>query len=98
MLGEEDADRRLRHKHLQVFTEWLSLSLLEQKGDLDEYLEGLGAGRLGGPFGWREALPHVSVIPPAAREVERMLYLTDWETLLELLAAEHGVGALNPEP
>jgi len=37
---------------------------------------------LGGP---RFALAYRNLAPPTAREVERQLYITDLETLLELL-------------
>ena len=50
----------------------------EQKADLDDYVRVTGG---------RQQLFQLyrEVIPPTAREVERQLYLTDLETLLELL-------------
>jgi hypothetical protein len=81
-LPPEDADRTLRSSHQQVFQQWISQGLEEQKADLDEYL-----GTAGGP---RYALPYRNLVPSSAREVERQLYLTDLETLLELLRFEHG--------
>ena len=86
-LAEEDADRTLRNSHQQVFQQWICSRLEEQKSDLSEHLS-----TAGGP---RYALPYRNLVPASAREVERQLYLTDLETLLELLRFEHD--ASNPE-
>jgi hypothetical protein len=82
MLGPEMTDRTLCNSHHQVFSEWLGFSLSDQKTDLDEYLNLAGTPR--------EALHYRYLVPPTAREVEVQLYLTDLETLLELLKFEHG--------
>jgi hypothetical protein len=73
----EEVDRTIRVSHQQVFQQWLGFRLAEQKADLDEYLN-----EAGGP---RHALAYRHLPPNAARDVERQLYLTDLETLLELL-------------
>jgi hypothetical protein len=80
MLGEDDADRALRHSHHQVFTQWLVFSLADQKADLDEYLDVTTV----------TALRYRELPPVTAREVEKQLYLTDLETLLELMRCERG--------
>jgi len=74
----EPPDRALGHCHYQIFSEWIAKSLEEQKADLEEYIASRGPGVEGIPR-YRE------LIPAAARDVERQLYLTDLETLLELL-------------
>jgi len=77
LLGAEEADRALCHSHHQVFSQWIASSLEEQKADLDEYLRGAG--------GEPDLFRRFRHLPPATvREVERQLYLTDLETLLEL--------------
>lgn len=88
LLGPEDTDRSLCNSHHQVFSEWLGFSLAEQKSDLDDYL--MGGGKV------RQAPHYRNLVPPTAREVERQLYLTDLETLLELLRYEHGGAFLTP--
>jgi len=85
ILGVEDADRTLRHSHHQVFSQWLGFGLREQKEDLDEYL------RVAGGPGY--ALPYRHLAPATARDVERQLYLTDLETLLELLKFERAAAS-----
>lgn len=82
VLGPEETDRALCNSHHQVFSEWLRFSLPEQKADLDDYLSAAG--------GSRHAFDYRHLVPPTARDVERELYLTDLETLLELLKYEHG--------
>lgn len=81
-LGEEEADRTLRRSHHQVFSQWLSFSLPEQKLDLDEFLDD--------PKSWRGAADYRSLPPAGAREVELQLFFTDLETLLDLLGTERG--------
>ena len=82
ILGPEATDRQLCNSHHQVFSEWLRFSLSEQKADLDDYLSTGGRSRA--------AFHYRNLVPPTARDVERQLYLTDLETLLELLKYEHG--------
>jgi hypothetical protein len=82
LLGMEDADRVLCHAHHRVFTEWLCFSLAEQKADLDEFLASSP----------REvSMEECRALSPAgARDVERQLYLTDLETVLELIRLAPG--------
>lgn len=82
VLGRDLADRTLRHSHHQIFAEWLNFSLSEQKSDLDDYLT---ASQLS-----PDALPYRELAPSTAHQVERQLYLTDLETLLELIRFDHG--------
>jgi hypothetical protein len=89
LMSAEEADRTLCHSHHQVFAQWLRFSLLEQKTDLDEYLS--AGGRPAHASQFRD------LVPPTARDVECQLYLTDLETLLELLKAEHGGAFSIPE-
>lgn len=88
-MNEADADRTIRHTHHQVFQRWLFLTLSDQKADLDQYLSESHAPRF--------ALPYRNLIPATALDVERQLYLTDLETLLELLRFEHGGAFAIPE-
>jgi len=80
LLGPEDGDRAIGRSHQQLFAEWLAYSLADQKSDLDEYLR-----TVGGPRNFRH---YHDLIPATAREVERQLYLTDLETLMDLLRYE----------
>jgi len=88
-IGAADADRTLRHSHHQVFAHWLTLTLEEQKDDLDAFFRGGQGPR--DPSRYRE------LAPPGVRDVERQLYITDLETLLELLKYERGGASPAPE-
>jgi hypothetical protein len=89
IVGREVTDRTLRHSHHQVFAEWLNFTLSEQKSDLDDYLTSSQS-----PL---ETLSFRHLAPATAHQVERQLYVTDLETLLELLRYEHGGAFSIPE-
>lgn len=80
--GSDEADRTLCHSHQQIFSQWISSSLSDQKRDLDQYVMEIG-GRI------QSLWSHRDVVPPMARDVERQLYLADFETLLDLLQFDH---------
>ena len=88
-VGRELTDRTLRHSHHQVFGEWLAFGLAEQKADLDDYLTSSQVAL--------EALPYRDLAPATAHQVERQLYLTDLEMILELLRYEHRGAFSIPE-
>ena len=92
-VGEEAADGALRNSHWQCFSEWLSFSLEEQKADLDLYLSGIDSDKRTILETWTRSKPYRNLIPAKAMEVERRLYNSDLETLLELLTVVHGVSS-----
>lgn len=81
------ANLALNHAHKRVFTQWLGLRLEEQYKDLAEYLAGEEAAeQLTSPnFGLRR------LIPPSAVDAERMLFLSELETIMQLMKFEDGV-------
>ena len=95
--GDEEADRALRESHLQSFNEWLCFPLERQKADLDEYLSSLDTEPRRVIETWIRLSPYRHLPPSATREVERRLYLTDLETILDLLRHEHGVACPDPD-
>jgi len=86
--GPDEADRTLCHSHQQIFSQWIASSLSDQKRDLDRYVMETG-GRIQSLWERRD------VVPPMARDVERQLYLADFETLLGLLEFDHGAASAN---
>jgi hypothetical protein len=82
-------DRTLRQSHRRIFSEWLAFNLEEQKSDLEDFLNERG--------GVRGMPDYRNLVPPEALDVERRLYLTDLETVLELLNREPGGGSRIPE-
>ncbi len=89
ILGPDETDRALLNSHHQVFSEWLRFSLAEQKSDLEDYL--MASRRA------IESLRYRELVPATAREVERQLYITDLEVVLELVRYERGGAFLIPE-
>ena len=90
LAGSEEADRTLCHSHQQIFSQWIASSLSDQKSDLDQYVMETGGGI-------QSLWNHRNVVPPKARDVERQLYLADFETLLDLLQFDHDAASSIPE-
>jgi len=88
-VGSGECDRALGHCHHQVFNHWIGFTLAEQKADLEAYLN---SSRRTVDLEFCRGL-----VPASAHEVERLLYLTDLETLLELLRLERGGAFGRPE-
>ncbi len=94
-VGDETAHEALRQSHFECFSEWLAFSLEAQQSDLDQYLSGIDGDRKTILDNWIRTKPYRNLIPASALDMERKLYLSDLETLLELLTAAHGVASLD---
>jgi len=97
MFGDEQTAETLRRSHARVFQEWLCLNLEQQKADLQEYLSELPGNPAAVLGTWLREAPYRNLVPTAAQNVERELYLADLETLLTLLKHEYGAASLDPE-
>ena len=97
LFGQADADRALRSAHRRVFYDWINYSLEQQKADLELYLSSLSENRNTILETWIRLAPYRSLIPGSRRGVEKRVYLTDFETLLELLKNEFGVSLPDPD-
>jgi len=95
--GDGEAGRVLEESHLNGFSQWLCLTLEQQKADLDLYLSSLPGSRRAILDTWIRLQPYRALVPAAARQVERELYMTDLETILELLKNEYGVASPDPD-
>lgn len=71
------ADKTLRRSHLDMFADWLSFSLEQQKTDLELYLGGLPEDRRIILDNWRLIPPFANLIPASAKLPERDLFLSD---------------------
>src|SRR6476620_11363614 len=83
-VGEEAADTALRQSHWLCFSEWLAFGLEEQKADLDLYLSGIDSDKKTILETWIRTKPYRNLIPVRASEIERRLYNSDIEALLEV--------------
>jgi len=92
LFGDSEAAEALKASHEKAFAEWLSFSLEQQKADLDLYLSSFQSDRRTIIDTWIRLAPYRNLIPASALEPERRLYMSDFETLLEILRAEYEIG------
>jgi hypothetical protein len=95
--GDEEAARVLEESHMNAFSQWLCLTLEQQKADLDLYLSSLEGHRRTILDTWIRLQPYRNLLPSSVRGVERELYMTDLETILALLKNEYGVATPDPD-
>ena len=93
----EEAGRAIKKSHKQVFAEWLSFNLEEQKADLDLYLSSLFEDRRKVLRTWQKLETYRNLMPSSATPQEKRLYLSDLRALLELLMNACGVAGPDPE-
>ncbi|MFN7996453.1 MAG: hypothetical protein U0Q18_22770 [Bryobacteraceae bacterium] len=97
MFGSEHSEEILRESHGRVFHDWLCLSLEQQSADVHEYLAELQGNPANILKTWQQLRPYRNLVPKSARDVERDLYLSDLETLLEVMRAGLGAASSDPE-
>jgi hypothetical protein len=96
MAGAQLAAQTLESSHLDVFREWISLSLEEQHGDLAVYLTEQEAGISVIVASWTKLAPYRNLVPAGAIAEERDLFFSDVAALLAVLRNEYGVE--HPDP
>jgi hypothetical protein len=96
-VGEAEADRLLRHSHLEVFQEWLCFGLERQKQELEEYFSEQGGDRREILANWLSLEPYGNWVPAESRDVERKLFYADLEMVLELIRTDYGVASRDPD-
>jgi hypothetical protein len=84
----EEADRVLRACHQEVFSDWLNFSLMQQRNDLEAYLNSIDDDRKTVLATWLDLSPYRNLIPADSTAAERRLYLSDLELILDLLRNE----------
>lgn len=97
VFGSDHANRALKKSHKQVFAEWLSLKIEYQLADLNLYLMDLPEEKKTVLQAWTKLKPYRNVLPSNAKPVERRLYLSEMEAMLELLRGAGGVDAPDPD-
>ena len=94
VFGEDEANRALKRSHSQVFREWLTFNLEQQKTDLELYLSGLDEDKRTVLATWQELAYYRALMPASLRTVEKQLYIADLKAVLELM----GNAAGGPDP
>ncbi len=93
IFGAEEADRALRESHETCFQEWLKMSLEYQRTDLALFFSGLLVERHTLIETWLRLAHYQNLMPVAAGEPERALFLGDIEALLRGLRNGQADGA-----
>ena len=96
-VGAAEVDSLIRRSHLEAFQQWLCFSLERQKEELEEYFAGLEGDRREILSNWLVLNPYASWVPAESRDVERKLFYTDLEMVLELIRSESGVASRDPD-
>jgi hypothetical protein len=97
LFGQEQAEQTLRQSHSQIFSDWLCFNLEQQKKDLEGYLDELNEDKKIILATWIRLCPYRNYVPASAREVERNLFTTDLEMVLELLRYDYAVASPDPD-
>jgi hypothetical protein len=87
----EESELALREEHGAVFSHWLRMSLEDRKSDLDIYLAGSDGKRRNVVRRWLRGAPYKQFIPSSAEEAERILFISELDTLINLLATDLGL-------
>lgn len=96
LFGREESAKALRESHEQAFTEWLSLFLADKSHDLTSYLASLEEDRVLVAGHWLRSRIYRTQAPSSAHEMERALFCSDMEALLESI--RNAPGASEPSP
>jgi len=87
ILDEETVDRIVHKSHQRTFEEWLCLGLEQQNDCLDSYFSTGGQDRRAVVASWISEALFDNFVPASGWEVERQLYATDLEVLLNQTSA-----------
>jgi hypothetical protein len=96
-VGPSEVDRLIRRHHLEIFQQWLCFKLERQKEELEAYFAGMEGDRREILSNWLGLGPYATWVPVDSREVERKLFYSDLETVLEVIRSESGVASRDPD-
>jgi len=80
-----------------VFQEWLCFGLERQMQELEQYFSELEGDKREILANWLSLEPYGIWVPAESRDVERKLFYTDLEVVLELIRTEYGVASRDPD-
>lgn len=94
--GAETAAQTLAASHVEVFRQWILLTLEQQHGDLAVYFSDQEADVGVIVATWTKLTSYRNLMPAEAQSEERELFLADVRALLAVLRNEYGVE--HPDP
>ncbi len=88
-LGIDETDGALRRAHKLVWTDWMRGSLTEQQSDVCLLLSNGSKEITQAVATWRTLRPFLKFVPPSAELIERTLFISNLEIVLDLLHNQH---------
>ncbi len=86
--SDELTSNILRAKHEEIFSEWLTMSIEQQRSDIEEHWAEQGSDPNLIVENWLILEPYRRLIPASALAAERDLYLSDIELVLDIIRHE----------
>ena len=86
----------LDQRHRDLFLEWIGLELATQATQVEQYITVDGEDQYNSSEQWINKRLYEKLIPPAAREVERKLFVSNLVTILLLLEGRLRSGESQP--
>ena len=96
-VGAGEVDNLIRRSHVDAFQQWLCFTLERQKEELETYFLVLEGDRREILSNWLVLGPYAAWVPAESRDVERKLFYTDLETVLDIIRNESGVASRDPD-
>ncbi len=97
LFGEDETDQTLRASHDQTFAEWLCFTIEQQKQDVEDYLDDVEGDKKAVLANWLRLSPYRNFVPASARDVERKLFNSDLDMILEVLRCDYAVASPDPD-
>ena len=96
VFGEEEANKALKKSHGILFREWLTFNIQQQTADVEGYIAGLNENRPTVVRQWIKQAPYRQLVPAAAKNVERKLFVADLVAVLQTI--KNGIDAAGRDP
>ena len=93
--SDKTVDKTIAHSHLNVFMDWLCLSLEQQKADLETYFSSVDGEREAVLANWRTWPPYMNWLPAQSRAADRELFQSDLEIVLDLITRDFGAASTD---
>jgi hypothetical protein len=97
IFGEDAAEDALRRSHTDVMEEMLNMSILDQRDDVDKYLEGLPQSARRLLVNWKKTKGFDALLPAETSMAQRELFDGNLELIIKNLKAELGDAEQNPD-
>ncbi|MCX6611459.1 MAG: hypothetical protein NTW74_11485 [Acidobacteria bacterium] len=97
VFGDEAAEDALRRSHIEVLEEMLNMSILDQKDDVDRYLEGLPQSARRLLANWDKSKGYEAILPSATSAAQKELFDGNLGLIIKHLKVEFADGEQHPD-